>query len=150
MDTVHVLNGPNLDLLGTREPQVYGAGTHDDVERLCRATADDLGVAVVVRQSNHEGQLIDWLHEAGAAGVLGVVLNAGGLTHTSIALRDAVAAIGPPVVECHVSNVHAREPFRHHSWLSAVARGVVVGFGIEGYGLAIRGLVAVSAGGSRG
>jgi 3-dehydroquinate dehydratase-2 len=139
-----VLNGPNLNLLGTREPVVYGAATLADVERLCRDTGAGLGFEVECRQSNHEGQLIDWIHEAGAAhdaGTLaGVVFNAGAYTHTSVALHDAVKGCGVPVVEVHISNVHAREAFRHHSYLSPVAAGIVVGFGIDGYALAIEGL----------
>src|SRR5690349_18529839 len=132
MPTVLVLNGPNLNLLGTREPAVYGAATLADVETLCRAAAAAHGWTLDVRQSNHEGMLIDWIHEAGRAHadglVAGVVLNAGGLTHTSVALGDALKAVGVPVVEVHISNVHAREPFRHHSYLSAAAAGIVVGF----------------------
>ena len=146
MATILVLNGPNLNLLGTREPQVYGSATLADVEQLCRDTAAGLGAQAQCRQSNHEGVLIDWIHEAGrehAAGrVIGVVLNAGAYTHTSVALHDAIKGAGVPVVEVHVSNVHAREGFRHHSYLSPVASGVVVGFGIHGYELAMQGLVA--------
>jgi 3-dehydroquinate dehydratase-2 len=142
--TVLVLNGPNLNLLGTREPAVYGSATLADVEALCRDEAGRHGLAVEARQSNHEGELVDWLHEAGrrfAAGdVVGVVLNAGAYTHTSVALRDAVAGTGVPVIEVHVSNVHAREAFRQHSYLSAVAAGVIVGFGVDGYALAITAL----------
>ena len=145
MQKILVLNGPNLNLLGTREPAVYGSATLADVEALCRDTAARLGVAVECRQSNHEGQLIDWVHEAGAAqragSLTGVVLNAGAYTHTSVALHDAIKGTGVPVIEVHISNVHAREAFRHHSWLSAVAAGIVVGFGIDGYRLAIEGLV---------
>ncbi|MCK6421423.1 MAG: type II 3-dehydroquinate dehydratase [Aquabacterium sp.] len=146
MATILVLNGPNLNLLGTREPQVYGSATLADVEQLCRDTAAGLGAQAQCRQSNHEGVLIDWIHEAGrehAAGrVIGVVLNAGAYTHTSVALHDAIKGAGVPVVEVHISNVHAREGFRHHSYLSPVASGVVVGFGIHGYALAMQGLVA--------
>jgi 3-dehydroquinate dehydratase-2 len=141
---VLVLNGPNLNLLGTREPGVYGRATLDDVLELCRAEGRRWGLDVEARQSNHEGVLVDWLQEAGrahAAGDLaGVVLNAGAYTHTSVALRDAVAGTGVPVVEVHVSNVHAREAFRRTSYLSAVAAGVVVGFGVDGYALAVAGL----------
>ena len=146
MATILVLNGPNLNLLGTREPQVYGSATLADVEQLCRDTAAGLGAQAQCRQSNHEGVLIDWIHEAGrehAAGrVICVVLNAGAYTHTSVALHDAIKGAGVPVVEVHISNVHAREGFRHHSYLSPVASGVVVGFGIHGYALAMQGLVA--------
>lgn len=144
---VLVLNGANLNLLGQREPQVYGSTTLDDVEELCRAQGEQLGVAVEFSQTNHEGELLEWVHEGGrrhAAGeVVGAVINPGAWTHTSIALRDAIAGSGLPVVECHVSNVHAREEFRHRSYVSAVARGVVVGFGVLGYPLAIAGLVRV-------
>jgi len=140
-----VLNGPNLNLLGTREPAVYGSATLADVEALCRDTAARLNVAVECRQSNHEGQLIDWVHEAGAAQragqLLGLVFNAGAYTHTSVALHDAIKGTGVTLIELHISNVHAREAFRHHSYLSAVAAGIVVGFGVEGYALAIEGLV---------
>ena len=144
MKTILVLNGPNLNLLGTREPAVYGAATLADVETLCSATGERLGFTVDCRQSNHEGVLIDAIHEAGrayAAGTLaGVVFNAGAYTHTSIALHDAIKGTGVPLIEVHISNVHARESFRHHSWLSPVAAGIVVGFGIDGYRLAIEGL----------
>jgi 3-dehydroquinate dehydratase-2 len=144
-----VLNGPNLNLLGTREPTVYGSTTLADVEQLCRDAGQRLGVEVDCRQSNHEGQLIDWIHEAGTAhrnGLLvGAVFNAGAYTHTSVALHDAIKGAGASVVEVHISNVHAREAFRHHSYLSPAAAGIVVGFGIEGYALAIQGLVQRSA-----
>ena len=145
MNKILVLNGPNLNLLGTREPALYGSATLADVEALCRDTAARLNVAVDCRQSNHEGQLVDWIHEAGAAHragqLLGVVFNAGAYTHTSVALHDAIKGTGVPVVELHISNVHAREAFRHQSFLSSVAAGIVVGFGVEGYALAIEGLV---------
>jgi len=150
MPTVLVLNGPNLNLLGKREPAVYGSTTLADVEKLCRETAAGLGLDVDFRQSNHEGVLVDWIQEAGrgvADGtVLGVVLNPGAYTHTSIALHDAIAGTGVPVVECHVSNVHAREEFRHRSYVSPVARGIIVGFGVAGYPLAIEGLVRLLGG----
>ena len=144
MPTVLVLNGPNLNLLGSREPAVYGAQTLADVEALCRSAAAALGWGLAFRQSNHEGVLVDWLQEAGrghAAGeVAGVVFNAGAYTHTSVALHDAIKAVAVPVIEVHLSNVHAREPFRHHSYLSPAAAGIVVGFGADGYVLAIEGL----------
>jgi len=144
MPTVFVLNGPNLNLLGTREPAVYGHATLADVEKLCREAAAGLGLDVELRQSNHEGDLVDWIQEAGRGvadgSVLGVVLNPGAYTHTSIALHDAIAGTGVPVIECHLSNVHAREEFRHRSYVSPVARGIVVGFGVAGYSLAIEGL----------
>ena len=143
MPKIWVLNGPNLNLLGTREPAVYGSATLAEVEAACRQAAQAHGADVEFRQTNHEGTLIDWLHEAGrgAAGdALGVVLNAGAYTHTSVALGDAIKAIPVPVIEVHLSNVHAREPFRHHSYLSPAAAGIVVGFGADGYALAIDGL----------
>ena len=144
-----VLNGPNLNLLGTREPAVYGSATLAEVEALCRDTGARLGIAIECRQSNHEGELIDWIQQAGAAQaageLLGVVLNAGAYTHTSVALHDATKGSGARVIEVHISNVHAREPFRHHSYLSPVASGIVIGFGIEGYVLAIEGLVRRAA-----
>lgn len=140
-----VLNGPNLNLLGQREPAVYGAATLADVESLCRDTAVKLGAAVECRQSNHEGLLVDWIQEAGvqhrAGTLIGVVFNAGAYTHTSVALHDAIKGTGVPVIEVHITNVHAREAFRHHSYLSPAAAGIVVGFGIDGYALAIQGLV---------
>jgi 3-dehydroquinate dehydratase-2 len=136
-----LLNGPNLNLLGTREPAIYGAQTLADVEQLCAAACARHGFALRFHQSNHEGALIDWIHEAGrlqAAGTLaGLVLNAGAYTHTGVALGDAVKGTGVTLIELHISNVHAREAFRHHSYLSAVARAVMCGFGVPGYGLAI-------------
>lgn len=144
-----VLNGPNLNLLGTRETAVYGSTTLSDVEKLCRRAADELGLDVDFRQSNHEGDLVDWIQEAGQGAadgrVLGVVINPGAYTHTSIALHDAVAGVAVPVIECHITNVHARESFRHHSYLSPVARAIVIGFGVEGYPLAIAGLHRIGA-----
>ena len=148
MPKIWVLNGPNLNLLGTREPAVYGSATLADVEAVCRQAAKVHGADVEFRQTNHEGTLIDWLHEAGAApagSVAGVVLNAGAYTHTSVALHDAIKAIFPPVIEVHLSNVHAREPFRHHSYLSPACAGVVVGFGVAGYAMAIEGLARAAA-----
>lgn len=145
MPEILVLNGPNLNLLGQREPEVYGRATLADVEALCRETGERLGVEVQCLQSNHEGVLIDALHEAGravkAGTLLGVVFNPGAYTHTSIALHDAIKGAEVPVVEVHVSNVHAREAFRHHSYVSPAAAGIVVGFGVDGYRLAIEGLV---------
>lgn len=137
MTTVLVLNGPNLDRLGRREPEIYGSATYDDLVTLIEAQATELGLTAVVRQSNSEGQLLEWLHHAADAGDP-VILNAGALTHTSIALRDACAELRAPLIEVHISNVHAREEFRHHSYLSAVATGVIVGFGVQGYLLALR------------
>jgi 3-dehydroquinate dehydratase-2 len=144
-----VLNGPNLNLLGIREPAVYGTATLADVEALCHDTGARLGAAIECRQSNHEGELVGWIHEAGTAHrageLLGVVFNAGAYTHTSVALHDAIKGTGVPVIEVHISNVHAREPFRHHSYLSSVATGIVIGFGVGGYVLAIEGLVRRTA-----
>ena len=149
MKKILVLNGPNLNLLGTREPAVYGAETLADVERLCKEEADKLGLEVDCRQSNHEGQLIDWIHEAGreiaAGNLLGVVFNPGAFTHTSIALHDAIKGANATVIELHISNVHARETFRHRSYISPAARGIVVGFGVQGYAIAIAALARVAA-----
>ncbi|EGJ12004.1 MULTISPECIES: type II 3-dehydroquinate dehydratase [Rubrivivax] len=145
MPKILVLNGPNLNLLGQREPEVYGRTTLADVEALCRDAGARLGVEVECRQSNHEGVLIDALHEAGravkAGALLGVVFNPGAYTHTSVALFDAIKGAELPVIEVHISNVHAREAFRHHSYVSPAAAGIVVGFGVDGYRLAIEGLV---------
>lgn len=137
MKTVLVLNGPNLGRLGRREPDVYGSTTYEDLVALIESEAKDLGLAAVVRQSDSEAQLISWVHSAVDAGDP-VILNAGALTHTSIALRDACAELSSPLIEVHISNVHAREGFRHHSYLSAVATGVIVGLGVRGYLLALR------------
>lgn len=145
MKKVLVLNGPNLNLLGQREPETYGHTTLADVEALCRETGARLGVAVDCLQSNHEGVLIDAIHEAGRARkrgeLIGVVFNAGAYTHTSVALHDAIKGAEVPVIEVHISNVHAREAFRHHSYLSPAAAGIVVGFGVDGYVLGLEGLV---------
>ena len=136
-ETIFVLNGPNLNLLGTREPEIYGSDTLDDIASMLEDRARELGLEVDVRQSNHEGHLIDWLHEAQASGVRAVILNAGAFTHTSVALHDAIKAIRTPVIEVHISNPHAREAFRHHSYVSLVASGVICGFGVRGYLLAL-------------
>jgi len=133
-----VLNGPNLNLLGKREPEVYGTLGLGDLEAQCVAWGGEVGAQVLCRQSNYEGQLIDWLHRAPEEGVTGIVINPGGLTHTSVALRDAVAGVGIRTVEVHLSNIYAREGFRHHSFLSAVCVGTVAGLGFGGYGAAIR------------
>ena len=147
MKTVFILNGPNLNLLGTREPAVYGAQTLADVEALCERACAANGFALDFRQSNHEGALVDWLHEAGqlqAQGKLaGVILNAGAYTHTSVALYDAIKGTGVTLIEVHISNVHAREEFRHHSYISPVAKAVMAGFGVNGYALAIAGLAGM-------
>ena len=137
MTTVLVLNGPNLGRLGRREPEVYGSTTHDDLVAMIEAEAAELGLSAVVRQSDSEAQLLGWVHAAADAGDP-VILNAGALTHTSIALRDACSELRAPLIEVHISNVHAREEFRHHSYLSAVATGVIVGLGVQGYLLALR------------
>jgi 3-dehydroquinate dehydratase II len=141
--TVYVLNGPNLNLLGSREPEIYGRATLSEVERLCRATAERHGLALEFRQSNHEGELIDWIQEARAGNAAGLVINPAGYAHTSVAILDALATMEAPVIEVHISNIHAREPFRRRSYVSQIARAVVCGFGIEGYALAITGLAAM-------
>ena len=133
---VLVLNGANLGRLGTREPTIYGNATHAELAALCVKAGEELGLEVTVRQTDHEGELLAWLHEAADAATP-VVLNAGAWTHTSVALRDACAALSAPLVEVHISNVHTREEFRHHSFVSGVATGVIVGLGIEGYVLAL-------------
>ena len=144
MKKIYVFNGPNLNLLGQREPGIYGHDTLASLEQRCRDQGNRLNIDVECRQSNQEGQLVDWLQEAGrevsAGKALGVVLNAAAYTHTSVALRDAIKGAEVPVIEVHLSNVHDREPFRHHSYLSAVARGIIVGLGVKGYLLAIQAL----------
>jgi 3-dehydroquinate dehydratase-2 len=137
LPTIYVLNGPNLNLLGTREPEIYGSETLDDIAGALEDRARELGVRVDVRQSNHEGHLIDWLHEAAAEGARAVILNAGAFTHTSIAIHDAIKAITVPVIEVHLSNPQAREPFRRRSYVATVARGSIAGFGPLGYQLAL-------------
>ena len=148
MSIVYVFNGPNLNLLGKREPQVYGSETLSDVEHLCAQRCEALGHQLDFRQSNHEGELVTWLHEAGRTQAsresIGVVLNAGAYTHTSVALHDAIKGAGVRLIELHISNVHAREPFRHHSYISPVAHGVIAGLGTAGYALAIDGLHAAT------
>lgn len=140
-----VLNGPNIDRLGKRQPEVYGRTTLADVEKSLVERATALGVTVAVKQSNHEGELIEWVHEAADSG-WPVIINPGGLTHTSVALRDALAEVheGAGFVEVHISNIHAREEFRHHSFLSPIARGVIAGLGVMGYELALEYLVSTS------
>ena len=144
MKTIYVLNGPNLNLLGLRDPATYGTQTLADIESNCQKVADRYGLELVFRQSNHEGELVDWIHEAGAqvaeANCVGVVLNAGAYTHTSVALADAISGAFVPTIEVHISNVHARESFRDHSYLSPVAAGVFVGLGTYGYELGIQAL----------
>lgn len=137
LPTIFVLNGPNLNLLGVREPEIYGADTLDDIAGRLEDRARGLGVRIEMRQSNHEGHLIDWLHEAAADGAKAVILNAGAYTHSSIALRDAIAAIAVPVIEVHLSNPQARESFRRRSHVAPVAKGSIAGFGALGYELAL-------------
>ena len=140
--TVLVLNGPNLGRLGRREPEKYGSTTYDELVALIEREAEELGLKAVVRQSDSEADLLGWVHAAADAGDP-VILNAGALTHTSVALRDACAELGAPLIEVHISNVHTREEFRHHSYISGVATGVIVGLGLQGYVLALRYLAAV-------
>jgi 3-dehydroquinate dehydratase-2 len=137
--TIFVLNGPNLNLLGKREPALYGIGTLADIEKACVARGKDLGFRIDFRQDNREGVLVDWIQEAGEKAA-GIVLNAGAYTHTSIAIHDALRACGVPVIEVHLSNIFARERFRHHSFVSAVAKGVICGLGPQGYTLALEAL----------
>jgi len=142
---IFVLNGPNLNLLGVREPAIYGAETLADVGRRTQARAQALGLAVDFRQTNHEGELVDWIQEARES-ASGVILNAGALTHTSVAILDALNAAEKPVIELHLSNVFRREKFRHHSYVSAAAQGVICGFGAKGYELAIEAMANILAG----
>jgi len=137
-NTVYVLNGPNLNLLGTREPEIYGRETLDEIRAALEDKAEPLGLAIDLRQTNHEGQLIDWIHEAQQKGARAVILNPGGYTHTSVALHDAIKSVTVPVIEVHLSNVHAREPFRRHSYVAMAARGTVAGFGPASYLLALQ------------
>ena len=141
-ETIYVLNGPNLNLLGTREPETYGHASLADVEKLCKATATQFGLVADCRQSNREGELIDFVHEAHANKAAGIVINAGGYSHTSIALHDALVGVKIPTVEVHVTNIHARESFRHQSYTAKAAFASLCGFGIDGYRLAINGLAA--------
>ncbi|WP_337184918.1 type II 3-dehydroquinate dehydratase [Shinella sp.] len=138
-----VLNGPNLNALGKREPGIYGGQTLADIEALCKAEGETLGFAVDFRQSNHEGDLVDWIHEAGDVAA-GIAINAGAYTHTSIALHDAIRAVTVPVVELHLSNVHAREEFRHTSMIAPAVKGVICGFGAYSYVLALHALSSIT------
>jgi 3-dehydroquinate dehydratase-2 len=146
---IYVLNGPNLNLLGSREPEVYGRETLDDVRARCEKKAAALGLAVDFRQSNHEGDLVAWIQEA-RDGASGLIVNAGALTHSSIAMLDALLACSIPAVEVHLSNIYAREPFRHQSYISRAAKGVICGFGPKGYELAIEALAASMPNGRAG
>jgi 3-dehydroquinate dehydratase II len=136
-----LLNGPNLNLLGTREPAKYGAATLAEVEAMCNREAQQLGAQLSSFQSNHEGALVDRIHAARTQGVDYIILNAGALTHTSVALRDALAGVAIPFIEVHITNVHARDQFRHHSYLSEIAAGIIVGLGVAGYRLAVQAAV---------
>ena len=142
-ETIYVLNGPNMNLLGTREPEKYGRATLADVETLCRATAKRFGLEVDFRQSNMEGELVNWIQEAHAKKAAGIVINAAGYTTTSIAILDALLAVKLPVIEIHITNIHARESFRHNSYVSKAAKAMICGFGIDGYALAITGLAGL-------
>ena len=142
--TIYVLNGPNMNLLGTREPEKYGRATLDDVEVLCRKTAASHNLDVEFRQSNTEGEIVDWIQEAAGNGAAGIVLNGAGYTTTSIAIHDAILAVKIPVIEVHITNIFARESFRHHSLIAPVARASLCGFGIDGYALAITGLAMMA------
>ena len=136
-DTIFVLNGPNMNLLGLREPEIYGSDTLDDIAGLLEDRARELDLKIDMRQSNHEGHLVDWLHEAQASGARAVILNAAAYTHTSLALHDAIKSIRTPVIEVHLSNPHKREDFRHESWVGRAARGTIAGFGALSYLLAL-------------
>ena len=147
--TVHILNGPNLNLLGRREPGIYGDATLEAITRRCERAGARLGLTVVVRQTNHEGTLVDWIQEAGdTAG--GIVINPGAYSHTSVALQDALRAVGLPAIEVHLSNIFAREDFRHHSFVSPVVAGVICGLGAQGYDLALEALGSILTGSRTG
>ena len=141
--TIYILNGPNMNLLGTREPEKYGRATLADVEKLCATTAARFGIEIVFRQSNSEGELVDWIQEAGAKKAAGLMINPAGYTTTSIAILDALLTLAVPVIEVHITNIHARESFRQGSYVSKAAKAVIAGFGIEGYALAITGLAGM-------
>ena len=136
MKTITILNGPNLNMLGQREPEIYGTTTLADIERLCHDTAQKQGISVDFKQTNHEGELVDWVQQSGS-GAQGLILNAGAYTHTSVALHDALKTIRIPIIEVHLSNIYQREPFRHHSYVSPLAKGIICGLGAQGYALAI-------------
>ena len=143
MATIYVLNGPNLNSLGSREPEKYGHSTLADVEKLCGETAARFGLTVDFRQSNHEGVIVDAFHEAKQKGAVGIVINPAGYTTTSVAILDAIYAVALPTVEVHITNIHQREEYRHHSYVSKGARGVICGLGVTGYALAIMGLASL-------
>ncbi|SES06568.1 3-dehydroquinate dehydratase [Tranquillimonas rosea] len=140
--TIYVLNGPNLNLLGKRQPEIYGRDTLDDVAELCRGACTP-GVDIRLEQSNHEGQIVDWIHEARGA-ACGIVINAAAYTHTSVAILDALNTFEGPVIEVHISNIHKREPFRHHSYVASRADGMIAGLGVEGYAAAVRRICALT------
>ena len=142
-NTIYVLNGPNLNLLGTREPEVYGTDTLDDIAERLTVRAAALGLTIEMRQSNHEGHLVDWLHEAQSGGIKAVLLNAGAFTHTSVALYDAIRSVTTPVIEVHLSNPHSREEFRHKSYVGMAAKGSIAGFGAQSYLLALEAAAAL-------
>jgi 3-dehydroquinate dehydratase II len=146
---VYVLNGPNLNLLGSREPEIYGATTLADIEAEAKKRAAQLGLEVDFRQTNHEGQLVDWIQEARTKAA-GVILNAGAYTHTSVAVHDALKALNIPIIEVHISNPYRREPFRHVSYVSSVATGVICGLGAQGYGLALEAIAKLVAASKKG
>lgn len=141
--TIYVLNGSNMNMLGTREPEKYGTATLADVEKLCLDTAKRFGIDIEFRQSNHEGDVVDAIHEAHAKRADGIAINAAGFTTTSVSIMDALLAVKLPVIEVHMTNIHARESFRHNSYMSKAAKGIVAGFGTESYTLAIIGLAGI-------
>jgi 3-dehydroquinate dehydratase II len=142
MNTIFILNGPNLNLLGTREPEIYGSDTLASIEQQCAARAKTLGLQIVFRQTNIEGELVNWIHEA-KNHAAGIIINAGAYTHTSVALHDALKAVAMPAIEVHLSNVYKREAFRHHSYMAPAAHGVICGFGAMSYELALEGISSV-------
>jgi len=148
--TIYILNGPNLNLLGTREPEKYGHSTLADVEKICRAAAERFGLDVVFRQSNSEGELVTWIQEALTKKAAGLILNPAGYTNTSIAILDALLMLKAPVIEIHITNIHQREEFRHRSYISKAAKGVICGFGVDGYALAVAGLAGLIGAKSNG
>ena len=149
MKRLMILNGPNLNLLGVREPHIYGTTTLAQVRENCERHAKQLGLELSFHQSNHEGELVDWIQEAGAKKAIGIVINPAGYTHTSVAIMDALLAVRLPAIELHVTNIHAREDWRNLSYVSKAAKGMICGFGINGYALAIGGLAALTATGSK-